>query len=74
MQLQLERIKLVIAGVWISSAAILGGLVGAATWQMWAALIAVAVLPPLALLLWWTEPAQTTSEAIQEARRNTWRS
>jgi hypothetical protein len=31
--------------------------------------VALGVLPPLALLLLWNEPAQTMAEAIDEARR-----
>ena len=72
--MQLERIKWVVTGAWVTAAAILGLFVGDVTWQMWAAFIALAVLPPLALLLWWTDPAQTMSETISEARRKTWRS
>jgi hypothetical protein len=70
--MQLERIKWVVAGVWMIAAVILGLFVRDVTWQMWTALIALAVLPPLALLFWWTDPAQTMSETISEARGKTW--
>ena len=70
--MQLERLKMVVSGVWVLGAVILGVFVRDVTWQMWTVVIALAVLPPLALLLWWTEPAPTMSEVIQEARRKTW--
>jgi len=56
----------------VASAVILGLFVRGLSWQIWAAFIALAVLPPLALLLWWTDPAETMSETISEARRKTW--
>jgi Na+-translocating ferredoxin:NAD+ oxidoreductase RnfD subunit len=70
--MQLERIKWVVAGVWMIAAVILGLFVRDLNWQIWAAFIALAVLPPLALLFWWTDPAQTMSETISEARGKTW--
>jgi len=70
--MQLGRIKNVIAGVWLVAAVILGLFISDMTWQMWVAFIALSVLPPLALLLWWTDPAQTMSETISDARRKTW--
>ena len=70
--MQLERIKWVVAGIWMIAAIVLGLFVRDVTWQMWTALIALAVLPPLALLLWWTDPAQTMSETINEVRGKTW--
>ena len=70
--MQLERIKWVVTGAWVTSAVILGLFLRDASWQIWAALIALAVLPPLALLVWWTDPAETLSETISEARRKTW--
>ena len=70
--MQLERIKWVVAGVWMIAAVVLGLFVRDLNWQIWAAFIALAVLPPLALLFWWTDPAQTMSETISEARGKTW--
>jgi len=70
--MQLERIKKAAAGVWVIAAVVLGLFVREVTWQMWVAFIALSVLPPLALLLWWTEPPQTMSETINDARRKTW--
>ena len=68
----LERIKWILTGVWMMTATILSLFVRDVTWQIWAAFIGLAVLPPVALLLWWTPPAQTLSETIHEARGKTW--
>ena len=70
--MQLEPIKRVVTGVWVTAAVILGLFVSDGSWQIWAGIIALAVLPPLALLLWWTDPAETMSETINEVRRKTW--
>ena len=40
-----------------------------ATWVARLVMATLGVLPPLALLFWWNEPAQTMSEVIDEARR-----
>ena len=39
------------------------------TWPRHLAIAALGILPPLALLLWWNEPGQTMTEAIDEVRR-----
>ena len=70
--MQLGHIKWILTGAWVMTAAILGLIVRDLTWQIWAVFIALAVLPPVALLLWWTDPAQTMSETISEAQRKTW--
>ena len=62
--MHLERIKWALGGVWILAAVVLGLFVRDLGWQIWAAFIALAILPPLALVLWWTDPAQTMSETI----------
>ena len=70
--MQLERIKRVVTALWVIAAVIVGLFIRDVNWQTWAVFIALAVLPPLALLLFWTAPAQTMSETINEARRKTW--
>jgi hypothetical protein len=39
------------------------------SWTGGIALATFGLLPPLAILLLWTDPAQTISESIHEARR-----
>ena len=70
--MQLERIKRVVTALWVIAAVIVGLFIRDVNWQTWAVFIALAVLPPLALLLFWTAPAETMSETINEARRKTW--
>lgn len=70
--MQLERLKKFVTGAWVLASVVLGVFVRDMTWQMWTAFVALSVLPPLALLRWWNDPAQTTSEAIHDARRKTW--
>ena len=70
--MQIEPIKRVVAGGWVIAAVILGIFLREVTWQIWVAFVALSVLPPLALLLWWTDPAKTMSETISEARGKTW--
>lgn len=70
--MQLERIKRVVTTVWVIAAVVVGLFIRDVNWKIWAAFIALAVLPPLALLLWWTAPSQTMSETISEARQKTW--
>jgi len=66
--MQIQPIKMIVGGVWalavfaIAMAFDVSGL-GVL------AVAAFALLPPLALLLLWNEPAQTMSESINQARR-----
>ena len=66
--MDLQRIKMTVSAAWILIAlaiaiiagpSFIGGLL----------LAAFGLLPPLALLLLWNDPAQTMSESINEARR-----
>jgi hypothetical protein len=66
--MQLQRIKMIVAVSWVLVA--LGIVIGApVTWPLHLAIAALGLLPPLALLLWWNEPSQTMTEAIDEVRR-----
>ena len=70
--MQLERIKWALTAASVMTAAILGVFMPDFSWQIWTAFIMLAVLPPMALLFWWTDPPQTMSETIHEARSTTW--
>jgi hypothetical protein len=66
--MQLQPIKMVVSTSWV--ALILALAIGVqVVWPLQIAVAALAVLPPLALLVWWNEPAQTMTEAIDEVRR-----
>lgn len=66
--MQLQSIKMIACSMWalaILATAVALGASGAGI----AAAAVFGLLPPLAILLLWNEPAQTMSEIINKARR-----
>ena len=68
-RMQLFSIKFVIATLWVSAVSIAGVAADVHSIGGWTILGALAVVPPLVMLRRWTEPQQSISESIQEARR-----
>lgn len=66
---QIRSIKTTAAVVWVLAAAVIGLVAGVTTMGGLAMLAALGVLPPIALLIFWNEPAQTMSESINEGRK-----
>ena len=66
--MQFQRIKMIVAAIWVLVTLAIGIAAGV-TWPLYLGIVALAILPPVALLLWWNEPDQTMAEAIDEARR-----
>jgi hypothetical protein len=64
----LQNIKMIVSGVWMLTALVIA-IVANVSWLAGIAIAALGVLPPLALLLWWNEPAQTMSESIRQAQQ-----
>jgi len=64
----LPNIKMLVAVSWVAVTLVVTIAAGV-TGPLLLMIAAVAVLPPLALLLWWNDPAQTMTEAINEIRR-----
>ena len=64
----LQRIKMIVAASWMAVTLALA-IVADVSWPLRLAIAALGLLPSLGLLLWWNEPAQTMTEAIDEARR-----
>jgi hypothetical protein len=67
--MKLKHLKTTLAGAWlltVCAVVIVGDPTTVAGWML---LAAVGVLPPLALMQLWNEPAQTMSESISQARR-----
>jgi hypothetical protein len=64
----LQNIKMIVSGVWMLTALAIV-IVADVSWLAGVAIAALGVLPPLALLLWWNEPAQTMSESIRKAQQ-----
>jgi hypothetical protein len=64
----LPHIKMFVAVAWVAMT--LGAAIALrVTGPLQLVIAALGVLPPLAMLLWWNDPAQTMTEAIDEARR-----
>ena len=64
----LPNIKMLLAVSWVAVTLVVT-IAAQVTGPLLLMIAAVAVLPPLALLLWWNDPAQTMTEAINEIRR-----
>ena len=64
----LQHIKMIVAGLWIVTALVIALVIGPSL-VSGLLLAAFGLLPPLAILLRWNEPAQTLSERIREAQR-----
>ena len=64
----LQNIKMIVSGVWMLTALVIV-IVADVSWLAGIAIAALGVLPPLALLLLWNEPAQTMSESIRKAQQ-----
>ena len=67
--MQLEHTKAMLAGAWILAAIVLGVVGGVTSVGARLVLAGVALVPPLAILLFWHGPSQTMSESIRQARR-----
>ena len=67
--MELHTIKRTIAAAWVALMLIVA-LMSPVSWPLQFAIVSVSLLPPLALLLLWNEPAQTMTQAINEARRS----
>jgi hypothetical protein len=66
--MKLQHIKMTVAGLWVLSAVVIGIAIDP-SWNVGLAVAAFGSLPPLALLVFWNDPAQTLSESIREGRR-----
>ena len=67
--MSLQRIKMSVSVVWILVATIIAIALVDMSWSKGLMLVGFGLLPPLAILLLWNEPAQTMSERINDARR-----
>ena len=66
--MELQRIKMIVSASWVLTTLAVA-IAADLTWPLQLAIAALGLLPPLALLVWWNEPAQTMTEAIDEVRR-----
>src|SRR5688572_23617746 len=65
----LQYIKVALAASWVLGAIIIGVLAQVGSPAGMIVLMALGLLPPLAMLLLWTDPPQTMTESIREGRR-----
>jgi len=63
--MKLQRIKMIVSAAWMFVTLGLAVTIGV-NGPLLLLVAALCLLPPLALLLWWNEPAQTMAEAIDE--------
>jgi hypothetical protein len=64
----LQRIKMIVSCSWVLLTLTIAIAVQVSG-PLQIAAAALCLLPPLALLLWWNEPAPTMAESIDAARR-----
>ena len=57
-----------VSALWVLTAVVIA-IVADVSWSRGIALATFGLLPPLAILLLWNDPAQTVTESIREARR-----
>ena len=68
--MSLQLIKMSVSAVWALIATVIAiALAVDMSWTKGLMLAGFGLLPPLAILLLWNEPAQTLSESINDARR-----
>jgi hypothetical protein len=67
--MELRRITMVLAASWML-VTLAVAIAAQVTWPSQIAIAALGALPPLAMLLWWNDPAHTMTEAIDEVRRS----
>jgi len=66
--MRLQNIKMIVSGIWVLTAVVIAMLTHP-SWSAGIAIAAIGALPPVVLLLWWNEPAQTMSESIRQAQQ-----
>ena len=66
--MELQHIKMVVSGLWVATAVLLAIVVDPARAGQ-ITIAALGLLPPLALMLLWNDPAQTMSERIRAVTR-----
>ena len=67
--MQLRSIQVFIAAMWVLFMAVAGIAADANSFRVWTVLAGVALFPPFVMMRWWSDPRQSMSPSIQEARR-----
>ena|SRR2546426_12566404 len=66
--MQLQSIKMIVSALWVLTALVIAITVDL-SWRGDIALAVLGLVPPLVILVWWKDPAQTMSESIRDAQR-----
>jgi len=67
--MSLQQIKMSVSAVWVLIATVIAiAMAVDMSWTKGLMIAAFGLLPPLAMLLLWNEPARTMSERINDAR------
>ena len=64
-----ENRKLIIAAVWVLALCAVGFGLGARSISAWIVLVCLAGVPGIVMLRWWSDPAPSMSESINQGRR-----
>jgi hypothetical protein len=68
--MSLQLIKMSVSATWVLIATVVAiAMVVDMSWTKGLMLVGFGLLPPLAILLLWNEPAKSMSESINDARR-----
>jgi len=68
--MSLQQIKMSVSAVWVLIATVIAiAMAVDMSWTKGLMIAAFGLLPPLAMLLLWNEPARTMSERINDARQ-----
>mgnify|MGYP003577809788 CR=1 FL=1 len=68
--MNLQQIKMSVSALWVVIATVIAiALAVDMSWTKGLMLAGFGLIPPLAILLLWNEPAPTMSESINDARR-----
>ena len=68
--MNLHQIKMAVSALWVLIATVIAiALAVDLSWTKGLMLAGFGLIPPLAILLLWNEPAPTMSESINDARR-----
>jgi hypothetical protein len=63
-----QHIRMPVSALWVLTAVVIAT-VSDLSWSEGIALTTFGLLPPLAIVFLWRDPAQTLSQSVQEARR-----
>jgi hypothetical protein len=67
--MQLQHTKATVAALWVLGAGMTAVAAGVTSPGGLALVAGFGLVPPVLMLRWWSEPPQTLSESIREARR-----